>query len=103
MNEETKELELYLEQIKNTVVMRVIKQEGITESLSENIKVADVPDISIQFGIWLRGCNSEYDNITVCLVTESEQQAEEYLQKVIGWLNDVFYKEVEPKRGDVVS
>lgn len=102
MSENTsKELELYLERIENTVVMRVIKQEGINDCLSCNIKVDCCPDL-YKNEIFLRGASTVDNHITCCIKFDTEQQAGEYLQKVIGWFDDVFYKEVEPKRGDEV-
>lgn len=97
-----KKLKLYLEQIENTVVMRVLEQEGIEKDLSENVKVHYGPDLQDE-SISIRGKILKTDHRTYCLILDTQQHAEEYLQKVISWLDEVFVKKVEPKRGDYVE
>ena len=82
--------------------MRVLEQEGITEDLSQIILVDKTPSMGACY-LYLRGENKRYYHETNCRLFDTNQQAEEYLQKVIGWLDEVFVKPVEPKRGDRVE
>ena len=52
--------------------------------------------------IFVRGTLKQSDHKTDCISFETNKQAEEYLQKVIGWLDEVFVEQIEPKRGDKV-
>lgn len=97
-----KKLKLYLEQIENTVVMRVLEQEGIRTDLSEKVNSASEPQLQ-NTCIFVRGTLKQSDHKTDCISFKTNNQAEEYLQKVIGWLDEVFSNPVEPKRGDLVE
>ena len=96
-----KKIKLYLEQIENTIVMRVLEQEGITEDLSENVRLVAGPQLQNDC-IFVRGYEIKSNHKTDYIQFDTNKQAEEYLQKVIGWLDEVFVKPVEPKRGDYV-
>ena len=96
-----KKLKLYLEQIENTVVMRVIEQEGITENLSEHIRPCVIPRFNAN-KLFIRGNDDYYHHYTGCHVFDSVQEAKDILLKRISWLDEVFAKPVEPKRGDWV-
>ena len=97
-----KKLKLYLEQIENTVVMRVIEQEGITENLSEHIRPCVIPRFNAN-KLFIRGNDDYYHHYTGCHVFDSVQEAKDILLKRISWLDKVFAKPVEPKRGDWVK
>jgi len=60
-----KKLKLYLEQIENTIVMRVLEQEGITEDLSQIILVDKTPSMGACY-LYLRGEIKRYDHETNC-------------------------------------
>ena len=60
-----KKIKLYLEQIENTVVMRVLEQEGITENLSENVRLVAGPQLQNNC-IFVRGYEI---NLTTKLIT----------------------------------
>ena len=94
-----KELKLYLKQIENTVIMRVLYQENIKDSLSEHIRVLESPDFCHDH-ICLRGKNKKYDHDTICITFNTKKDAAAYLEKIIGWLDDVFSVVHEPKYGE---
>lgn len=82
-------LKLYLEQIENTVVMRVLEQEGITRNLSDNIRVSITPYLN-EGCMYLRGKKENFDNSTSCRVLSSVKDAEIYLNKLLVWLDEAF-------------
>lgn len=99
----TKKLRLHLAQYMNTVEMRVLEQEGISKSLNECVHIACSPYLYEEY-ICLRGKDIVRDNDICCITFFSEEEASEYLTKVIGWLDEVFYsKNEEIKKGDNVK
>lgn len=97
-----KKLKLYLKQEGEIVLMRVLLQEGINQGiLTEHIALLTCPQLDTK-RIYLRGEDYDQDDKTVCKVLPSVQEATEYLNKVIEWLDEIFYTQDTLKRGDIV-
>jgi len=98
-----KKLKLHLRQYKNTVEMRVLEQEGIDKPLSENVRVVGHPALQNSH-IFLRGGDYIRDNDISCITFYTEQEATEYMEKIIEWLDEVFYPGSRKlKRGSVIN
>jgi hypothetical protein len=83
-------LKLHLAQFMNTVEMRVLEQEGISESLSGRVRLSCYPEL-FDNRIYVRGGASEYNHVILCKIFETEDKALAYIAKVIRWLDEIFY------------
>ena len=82
-------LKLHLWRTNSTVHMQILEQEGITEDLSEKVKLDDVPELLWVY-ICLRGLWKERNNYIDNIHFDNENYAYEYINKVVSWLDEVF-------------
>lgn len=87
----------------NIVCMQVLEQELDGHEFRVNrFNIKGVPAESKDI-IYLRDKRSKYNNWIEQFVFDTEQEAQEYLEKVVYRLDDEFVGDTEPKEGDVVE
>lgn len=85
----------------STVHFQVLEQEGIDVYLTKKIRVdSDCPFLQKDC-VYIRGHIESYDDKISSIVLLSEQEAIDYIEKVISWFDEVFHQQ-EPKRGNIV-
>ncbi len=101
-------LKFYMEQIENTVVFRIIEQEGI--ELENGFKAGNNIHIESYYHpnvnntqLFLRGESENLNSITACEIFSSFEQAIDMKEKYISALKELFFSKIEEtpmKRGD---
>lgn len=84
----------------STVHFQILEQEGIDKRLSKHIVVSYQHEFFYE-KIGLRKEDSVHNDKIINFIFNSEQEALNYIERVISWFDEVFHQP-EPKRGDIV-
>ncbi len=95
----TKKLRIRFVKFEKALVMQILEQTGEFMG-TKHVKLGNIPELG-EYEIYLRGWRKDYDLIPVFIRFSSNDERDEYLEKVVGWITyEQFTNAGEPKVGD---